>query len=200
MRRSLSAVAILTVLATPLLAQQTGRKAHEAGYHMEYAAVGTLARFDRATMTLDLALPADSEAVLGTILRYRFTDGTTLVGLNPGDQIGTLAGQEGAALVVRYENTSTQPVVKSIWFLGAEKIREVSGKVTRVDRANHLLIVRNKAGGEESITLAKHTPIVGKMGIVPMADIHEGQMMNVYFVREGSHRDARLVRVMASKY
>lgn len=178
-----SAGVALVQPATPDAKQASSRKPH-------HAIAGELQKIDKDGKTV-VVKTAD-----GTEEAFKFTERTTVHGVQGAAKAADLVGKEGSHVVVHYTGEGTEKTADAVEGAGRQSWKLTQGTIVHMDKAAHKVVVKTADGAEETYDLGKDATIDTKNGVVDAAHFtaKEGDRVVVYHAEEGGRKVVRFLK------
>lgn len=188
LRTILGSLAIVVVGVLPLSAQEGSPGRGSAV--VEHAEIGRLEAMGRHNDRIVIGRPPDNRPY-GDDVHWSFaTDSRTRIqGLGdvmnvdeiPQDAMGSVA------IVTFVPGGDQGPVARRVYFPVGEEIRVTHGRITGIDREDHVLFLETPGGSEErfNIGLGPGATIDSNRGLLSASDLRAGQEITIYHSHRG---------------
>jgi hypothetical protein len=163
-RKPLTSGAYLLVLASLLPGSQTAGASRDDSRltRAEHAVAAEVRKIDHATKTVALHT-AD-----GGNETARFTEDTVVHGVTSAASavdVWAKDALEGAWAIVLYTENGAHKTAVAIDSLGGRTVRIAHGSVVRVDEAAESIVIKTRAGAEDTFELAGHVVVDAGRGV-----------------------------------
>jgi arginine repressor len=156
--------AYLLVLASLLPGSQTARASRDDSRlpRAEHAVAAEVRKIDHAAKTVAL------HTAEGGNETARFTEDTVVRGVNSAASavdVWAKDALEGAWAIVLYTENGAHKTAVAIDSLGGRTVKVAHGSVVRVDEAAESIVIRTRAGAEDTFELAGHVVVDAGRGV-----------------------------------
>jgi hypothetical protein len=198
-RTTLLGLGLVLTSATLLSAQSTKPVYRPVG--IEHATVGKLEAFDGNARVIVLApapdLREENTPCAGRSRTFSVTPTTHVLGTIDAEGLDALNGLVDGIVLVRYIDAPDRPQAQRIWFIDEPQVREAAGSLVRIDHASRTLVLRNRMGAEETMSLKHDFLVDSDAGVGTLANLRNGQTIDVYYTKQGGENTARLLRIVS---
>ena len=197
-RKPRTSGAYLLVLASLLPGSQISRasRADSGLTGAEHAVAGEVRKVDHAAKTVVLHTADGGDETVG------LSEHTVVHGVTSADSAVDAYAKdvlEGAWAIVHYTGNGTHKTAVAIDALGGRRVKVAHGSVVRVDEAAESIVIRTRAGAEDTFELAGHVVVDADRGVERGATptcraIEKGAEVAISYFKQAGKKTAVVVK------
>ena len=151
---------------------------------------GTIEKVDSGAKTVAVKT-AD-----GTVQTVKFTEKTTVTGLQDAAKGSELAGKEGGHVIVHTTGEGAEKTAHSVEWVGDKTVHATEGTVEDVGKGSKTVAVKTADGTKETFVVADHAVVTtGKdIGKYSAKGAKKGEHVTVYYTEEAGKKIAHVFK------
>jgi hypothetical protein len=188
---ALTAALLLAAPAALVNARAAGRNPFKKVSKLQaadHAVAGRVEKIDSKSKTM-LIKAAD-----GTEQKVKYTEKTTVNGLEDAATATDHVAHEGDQVVVRYVGEGAHKTATEVEHVGEEPLQRIDGTVEKVDQTTHTVVVKAADGTEQTYHMADHALVDTGKNVKYGTEnaLKEGDHVVVNFTQEAGDKVAHL--------